>query len=88
MPKAYIRNIVKAGTQDSPRNDYVFDSRAEFSWYWSSEEEAEMHCLDLRRGGVMIRSIEGRVEWIHDFMVEETSPGKFSIRCDLPFIGQ
>jgi hypothetical protein len=88
MPKAYIHNIIRAGTQESPRNDYVFDSRSEYSWYWKSADEAEILCLELKRGGVKIRSAEGVIEWIYDFTVEETSPGEFSIWCDLPFIGQ
>jgi hypothetical protein len=88
MPKAYIRNIVKAGTPDSPRNDYEFGSRPQNSWCWESEDEAGILCDELRRGGVTLRSGDGRVEKVYDFQIEETSPGQFSIWCDLPFIGQ
>jgi hypothetical protein len=88
MAKGYIINFVKAGTQDSPRNDIVFGSRPEDAWYWDSAERAEIDCLDLKRGGVKIQSMQGRIHLIYDFEVEETSPGKFSVFCDLPFIGQ
>jgi hypothetical protein len=86
--KAYIQSFIRAGSEDAPRHDFVFDSHPEKAMYWNSREEADIECLDLNRGGVTIQSIDGTFHVLSNFEVEETTSGEFSICCEGPFPAQ
>ena len=85
--KAYIQWF-RRPTADESMQNVRFASRPEDAVGWSTGEEAEINRLGIARDGVKIQSAEGRIYWLYDFVVEETASGKFSISCDLPFIGQ
>ena len=85
--KAYIQWF-RRPTADGSMQNVRFTSRPEDAVGWSTGEEAENNRLDIARDGVKIQSAEGRIYWLYDFVVEETASGKFSISCNLPFLGQ
>ena len=85
--KAYIQSFRRPTAGGSMQN-VRFASRPEDAVGWSTGEEAENNRLGLARDGVKIQSVEGRIYWLYDFVVEETASGEFSISCNLPFIGQ